>query len=216
MRAAWAAVVVLVLCAPAASGQPAKPAPPSPAPPGDDSRTWSFSASLYGYLLADEVDYAQPTVAADRGWLHLEARYNYEDLATGSAWLGYNFSGGESLAWEITPMVGAVFGNTDGVAPGYKASLTWRKLSLYTEGEYVFAGGAGESFFYSWSELAFGPVEWFRAGVVAQRTWVYQAEREVNRGILVAFTRGPWDVAAYLFDPFESKPSVVLAASVGF
>ena len=53
----------------------------------------------------------QPTFTADRDWLHLEARYNYEALDTGSAWVGYNFSGGETLAWEFTPMIGGVFGD---------------------------------------------------------------------------------------------------------
>src|SRR5438034_7336511 len=50
--------------------------------------------------------------SADRGWLHLETRYNYENLETGSVWVGYNFSGGEKLQWEFTPILGGVFGNT--------------------------------------------------------------------------------------------------------
>jgi hypothetical protein len=62
-------------------------------------------------------------LTADRGWLHLETRYNYENLETGSAWVGYNFSGGEKLKWEFTPMLGGVFGNTTGVAPGYEFRL---------------------------------------------------------------------------------------------
>ena len=99
----------------------------------------------------------QPTVTFDRDWLHLEARYNYENLDTGSAWVGYNFSGGEKLAWEFTPMLGGVFGNTTGIAPGYKGSLSWWKLELYSEGEYVFdTGDSSESFFYTWSELIAG------------------------------------------------------------
>ena len=40
------------------------------------------------------------------------ARYNYENLETGSVWVGYNLSGGEKLEWELTPMLGGVFGNT--------------------------------------------------------------------------------------------------------
>ena len=81
-------------------------------------RRWSFAASAYTYVVPDDHDYVQPTVTADRGWLHLEARYNYEALDTGSAWVGYNFSGGETLAWEFTPMIGGVFGDTTGIAPG--------------------------------------------------------------------------------------------------
>jgi hypothetical protein len=95
---------------------------------------WSFSVSAYTYLVPDSREYVQPSITADRRWLHLEARYNYEDLETGSVWAGYNFSGGEKLAWEFTPMLGAVFGNTTGVAPGYKGSLSWWKLELYSVG----------------------------------------------------------------------------------
>ena len=107
-------------------------------PPDAGDKAWSFSASGSTYLVPDDRNYVQPTFTADRGRLHLEARYNYEALDTGSAWLGANFSGGEKVAWEFTPMIGGVFGDTTGIAPGYKGSLGWWKLELYSEGEYVF------------------------------------------------------------------------------
>ena len=47
-----------------------------------DDKAWSFSASAYTYILPDSGNYGQPTFTADRGWLHLEARYNYEALDT--------------------------------------------------------------------------------------------------------------------------------------
>src|SRR5262249_31198821 len=96
-------------------------------------KSWSFSASAYTYLVPDDRDYVQPAITFDRKWLHVEGRYNYESLDTGSVWLGYNLSGGEKLAWEFTPMLGGVFGETRGVAPGYKGSLSWWKLELYSE-----------------------------------------------------------------------------------
>ena len=108
-------------------------------PPEADEKAWSFSASAYTYFVHDDSNYAQPTFTADRGWLHLEARYNYEAIDTRSAWVGYNLSGGEKLEWELTPMLGGVFGDTTGIAPGYKGSLSWKKLELYSEGESVFA-----------------------------------------------------------------------------
>ena len=136
-----------------------------------ENERWSFSASAYTYFVPDDRDYVQPTFTADRGWLHLEARYNYEAPDTGSAWVGYNFNGGEKLAWEFTPMLGGVFGETTGIAPGYKGSLSWWKLELYSEGEYVFdTGHSSDSFFYNWSELTLAPVDWFRFGLVTQRT----------------------------------------------
>jgi len=143
---ALAAIVMAVVLASASALAQATTSPPtftaqdkSPAPTeASDDNAWSFSASAYTYIVPDSGNYAQPTFTADRDWLHLEGRYNYEALDTGSAWVGYNFSGGDTLAWEITPMLGGVFGDTSGVAPGYKGSLSWWKLELYSEGEHVF------------------------------------------------------------------------------
>ena len=78
----------------------------------------------------EEDIFVQPGFTADRDWLHLEARYNYEALDTGSAWVGYDFGGGEAVTWELTPMLGAVFGATDGIAPGYKGTLGWKNSSF--------------------------------------------------------------------------------------
>ena len=159
----------------------------------------------------------QPTIRADRGWLHLEARYNYEALDTGSAWIGYNFSVGEKLTLEFTPMLGGVFGKTTGVAPGYEFTLGWRKLQLYSEGEYVFdTGDSADSFFYTWSELTLAPVDWFRFGLVVQRTKVYKTDFDVQRGLLIRFTYKKADLGAYVFNPDADKPTYVLAVSVNF
>jgi hypothetical protein len=182
-----------------------------------DDGGWSFSATAYAYIVPESREYVQPTFSADRGWLHLEARYNYEDIETGSAWVGYNFSGGKKLAWELTPMLGGVFGNTTGIAPGYKGSLSWWKLELYSEGEYVFdTGDSSGSFFYNWSELTLAPVDWFRFGVVTQRTRLYESDREIQRGLLLGFTYKRVDLTAYVFNPDESKPTVVLAVGINF
>ena len=178
---------------------------------------WAFSASVYGCFVPDSEDYAQPTFTADRGWLHLEARYNYENLETGSAWVGYNLGGGGRLEWELTPMLGGVLGETVGVAPGYQGSLSWWKLELYSEGEYVFdAGDAADSFFFNWSELSLSPVDWFRFGMVAQRTRVYQTDLDVQRGFLLGGSYRVVDLTAYLFNPDESRPTFVLALGVNF
>jgi hypothetical protein len=190
---------------------------PPPTAAEDLARKWAFSASAFGYFLVDDDDFFMPTVTADRGWLHLEARYNYEALDAGSAWLGFNFAGGKKVEWTFTPMIGGVFGATDGIAPGYKGSLGWRKLELYSEGEYVFdAGDSANNFFYNWSELTYAPTEWFRFGIVGQRTRVYQTERDIQRGLLVAFTYKRLDVAGYVFNPDDSKPIVVVALRIEF
>jgi len=207
----------------AATDAPVATAPTSAAtttpdrPKDADDKAWSFSASAYAYIVPDARDYVQPTVTADRDWLHLEARYNYEALDSGSAWVGYNFSGGKKLAWEFTPMLGGVFGDTKGVAPGYKGSLGWWKVELYSEGEYVFdTDDSSESFFYNWSELTLSPVDWFRFGIVTQRTRAYESDRDIQRGVLVGLSLKNVDLSAIVLNPDEDKPVFAFSLSVTF
>jgi len=180
-------------------------------------RTWDISASAYAYFVPESRNFIVPTVTADRRWLHLEARYNYEGLDTGSAWVGYNFHVGEKLSLDFTPMVGGVFGRTTGIAPGYRGTLSWWKFELYSEGEYVFdTGDRSASFFYSWSEISLSPVEWFRFGLAAQRTRVYESDRDVQPGFLVGFSYKRVYLTTYAFNPDEDEPTVVVAAGVNY
>jgi hypothetical protein len=192
----------------------------SQAPPGnvqqpDQSQLtrtrWSYSIDVQGYLIPDDVSYASPIFMADRSWLHLEGRYKYEALQTASLWAGYNLSAGDKLALSVTPMLGAVFGDTNGIAPGYEFSLTWRKLELTSDGEYVYApANSDQSFFYSWDELVYSPAEWFHAGLVAQRTRAYETGLDVQRGFSVGFAHKQADFTVYTFNAGWTEPSVVL------
>jgi len=188
IRATKAVVASGALCAGCTWGQTTAtnaPASTNSVTPTIESKAesqWSFSASAALYIVPTAASTWQPTLTADRGWLHLEARYNYENLDTGSAWLGYHFSVGDPLTFELTPMLGGVFGDTTGLAPGYKGSLSWWKLELYSEGEYVFdTRSSSDSFFYTWSELTLAPVDWFRFGGVVQRTETLQTDFDIQR-----------------------------------
>jgi len=137
-RVALTFVLVLPLhvwtqTSPTASTQAGPPADTSP-----QKNPWQYSLTVSGYLIEGENGYAQPVFMANHKWLHLEARYNYENFHTGSLWAGYNFTWGKSWQFEVTPMIGGVFGRTDGIAPGCEASLTWKKLNFSIDNEYVF------------------------------------------------------------------------------
>ncbi len=182
-----------------------------------DEKAWSFSASASTYIVPDFQEYVQPTFTADRGWLHLETRYDYENLETGSVWLGYNFGGGEKLEWEITPMLGGVFGNTTGIAPGYKFAFNYWKFELSSEGEFVFDVGTSEgSFFYTWSELSISPVDWFRFGLVGQRTRAYHTDVDIQRGLLVGLSYKKIDFTTYVFNLDRDKPTWVFSVGASF
>jgi hypothetical protein len=215
LRALAVLVAALTFFATRARGQSAANRPPTESPgvaAEEKTNHWSFTGAAYTYFVPDSREYVQPTFTADRQSLHLEARYNYESLNTGSAWLGYNLAGGEKLSWEFTPMLGGVFGNTTGIAPGYKGYLSWWKLELSSEGEYVFdVGDSSKSFFYNWSELSVAPLEWLRFGLVTQRTRLYRSDRDIQRGVLLGIRYRRIECTGYVFNPDESKPIYVLA-----
>ena len=189
----------------------------TPTPVKEEENNWSFSISASTYIVPDDREYVQPTFMADRGWLHLETRYNYESLETGSVWLGYNFSFGKKLVVEATPMLGGVFGNTTGIAPGYRFTLTYWKLELSSESEFVFDTGNWEgSFFYTWSELSLSPVDWFRFGIAGQRTRAYQTDVDIQRGLFVGLTYKKIDLTTYVFNLDQSKPTWVVSVGVSF
>ncbi|MFN7986633.1 MAG: hypothetical protein U0529_04115 [Thermoanaerobaculia bacterium] len=177
---------------------------------------WSFSASAYAYFVPDADDFLVPIVTADRGKLHLEARYQYEAMDSGSVWAGANFDGGTKVEWEVTPMVGLVFGDVDGLAPGYKGSVRWKSLELYSEGEYVFdfSGPEGD-FFYNWSELTVSPLEWLRVGIATQRTRAYASDRDLQRGLMAGFTFGRAAATVYVLNP-DDDPTWIVAAGLEF
>jgi hypothetical protein len=181
----------------------------------ESANRWSVSAAAYTYFVPDDRNYIQPTMTADRDRLHLEARYNYEDLHTVSAWAGYNFNVGEKLALEFTPMIGGLFGQTRGIAPGYKLSLAYGRLDLYSESEYVLdADDSSENFFYTWSELALSPTDWLRGGLVAQRTKAYETDLDIQRGLLVGVTYERVDLTTYVFNIGRDDLTTVFAVAI--
>ena len=184
---------------------------------GAAAHPWEFSLTVDGYMVPHAQFYVSPIFTADRNWLHLEARYNYENLNTGSLWIGRNFSVGRTWVLEAKPMVGGVFGNTAGIAPGYAVSLTYKKLELSSTGEYLFdLRDRSASFFYSWPQLTYSPRDWLRVGLVAQRTKAYQTSLDVQRGVLVGFSHKSLNFTTYIFNAGWTQPTVVFEVSASF
>lgn len=213
VAAAGRAVALAALVASAAFGQEA-PRPPAAA---DSAASWEFGLAGALYLLPDEEDFLQPTFRADRGRLHLEARYNYEDRESASFFAGATFEFGHEVTLALTPMIGGLVGKTDGVIPGLEADFSVWKLEAYLEAEYVLdLGDSSSSYLYIWSELSVWPTQWLRAGLVGQRTRVYQADRDVQRGVLVGLSFGRVDGTAYFFNPGADDHFTVVSLGISF
>lgn len=208
------AVVVLLSCR--IFGQETPSSAPAKSP-DTGKNAWAFNFTIDGYIIPNETGYANPVFSANRTWLHLEARYNYEDLRTGSLWAGYNFAAGKKLVLDVTPMIGGVFGRTTGIAPGCEASLTYKELQLSISNEYVFDTTHKSGNFYdTWPQLTYSPLSWFRAGLVAQRTRAFHTSLDVQRGFLVGVSRKKWESTIYVFNAGFTDPTVVLEVGLNF
>jgi hypothetical protein len=212
------ALLALTVTATAQEPAPAPSSPPAAATDAEAEKTgWEFGLSGALYVLPDEGDYLQPTFKADRGILHFESRYNYEDRDSTSFFVGANFELGDKVKLALTPMIGGVAGRTDGIIPGLEADFTAGPFEAYGEAEYVFDLDDTESnYFYMWSELSLWPTEWLRAGVVTQRTRVYQTDRDIQRGLLVGFALEKLDGTVYFFNPGADDHFTVVSLGVSF
>jgi hypothetical protein len=209
-----AAIVALLLptgATPGEGGAGALPGVESSSP------AWELQATLLGYSLPDEADFLLPIVTADRGPLHLEGRYQYEDRETVSLFVGWGFELGDELTLELVPMVGAVAGRTDGIAPALELTVAWGPLELYSESEYVVdLEESASSFFYAWSELSAWPTEWLRVGAALQRTRVFEAAREVSAGPLVGLAIWKLSATFYLLEPGRDEQFAIASVGASF
>ena len=178
---------------------------------------WEFGLTAYPTIVRDGENYTSVIGVADRGPWHLEARYNYESIGARSAFVGWTFSGGEDFTWELTPLLGGVWGTTRGFVPGLEASLAWGSVDLYVEGEYVRSSvDLDESYLYAWTELGYSPFEWLRIGIAGQRTNAYGSDREIQRGPFAQFTWRRVTVGGYWFNPGSSDQIFVGLIGVAF
>ena len=176
--------------------------------------TWEFALHAYPTLVRGGENYTSAIVTADRGALHLEARYDYESVGARSAFVGWNFSGGETVTWELTPLLGGAWGATRAFVPGFEASLAWGRVDFYVEAEYVRDSTERDgSYVYAWSELAYTPVEWLRIGIAGQRTRAYGGDRDIQRGPFAQFMLGPVTIGGYWFNPGSDEQ--VFVGSIG-
>jgi hypothetical protein len=217
MRATLQIAMLALLCT--ESAQLAAQATPGSAPTraAVATQSWQYNLTVDGYIVPDDTSYVDPMFTADHKWLHLEARYNYENLHTGSLWVGYNFHAGKTLSLSVTPMAGGVFGRTNGIAPGCEASLTYKKFEASISNEYLFdAGSRTDNFYYMWPQLSFSPIDWLHVGVVVQTTKAYQTPVDTQRGFLVGFSHKQFEFTTYIFNPQLGTPTVVLEGGVSF
>ena len=203
--ASAAAMVVVATVGAQAAAEDAPPPPP----------TWHFAATAYGYVIPGQPDFVMATLPIDIRWFHVEGRYNYEALHTGSAFLGVTGRWGDSLKLTLTTMIGGTFGDLRAVVPASRLTLSWWKLDLFSETETVLdISGKTSTFFYDWTELGVSPVGWLRVGAAIQRSLVFQTSLDVQRGFFAGVGLGVLNLTFYEFNLGWISPTFVVALGV--
>ena len=213
MKAAAACVALIALAATTALAGEAEPGEGT-SPPANPA--WEFAISAYPTVVRGGDNYTSAIAIAKRGPLHLEGRYNYESIGARSAFVGWTFSGGETVTWEVTPLAGGAWGTTHAFVPAVEATLAWRKLDFYVEAEYVRNSERSDSYTYAWSELGLRPIEWLRVGIAGQRTRIYGGDRDYQRGPFAQLTWGHFTIGGYWFNPGSNEQVFVGLINASF
>ena len=172
------------------------PQVPAPVPVG-----WEFSGNVFYSDPPGSEDRVTGILYADRGPLHLETRYNYEDLQTLSFFTGWTFEVEGTVEAAFVPMLGVVGGDTDGIAPGLEFDIGWRRLAWYAENEYLFdLDDRDDDFFYSWSTLTCGLTDWLDAGVVTERSKLVDTDWSLQRGLALEVHYASVGFAIYAYN----------------
>jgi hypothetical protein len=178
---------------------------------------YSASFTVSYYAMRDEPDFGVGVASINRGPLRLEARYNYEAKQATSVFVGWKFSGGDTLTYEVTPIAGALFGAAHAAIPGVEASVAYGALDAYVEAEYVVdRDTSAGNYFYAWSELGWRPVEWLRIGLVGQRTRIVHNDRDLQRGVFGQLALGGFTVGLYAFNPDAGSRYAILSIGASF
>jgi len=181
-----------------------------------NEKQWNFTTDINFYFIPNDF-FVLPVIKADKNKLHLEARYNYEDMQTFSRWAGYNLNGGDEFSYAFTPMVGGVVGLSNGIAPGLEMTLGYKNFELYSESEYMFDADANvNNFYYNWSDLTYSAKDWLWFGISGQRTRLYKTDLDIQRGLLIGSSFKNLEINGYLYNLGFDDPFFLVTLTMGF
>ncbi len=163
------------------------------------------------------MNYVNPILTVDHNKLHVEARYNYEEYNTASAFAGLNIFLGKSNQFTVTPMAGLAFGKTTGVIPALEIIKTGKAFDFYSESEYFISLKSDyKNFFFNWSELGTNLTDDWITGVSLQFEGSPIDKSKWDTGLYSAYTFKYLTLSAYYFNPVSNKSFAIAGLSINF
>jgi hypothetical protein len=164
----------------------------------------------------------EPAVVTPQMWIYLkdfyfEARYNYEDTRTFSIYAGKSFYPDKKEQIEITPLIGGVFGNLNGISPGLNFSASHKRFSTETQTQYTFdLKDPGNSFYWDWTNFSFGVYKNLGIGGSTQIYVPKTGEASALAGPMVNLTFKRFLFEAYSYNPWQEHPVWAFAIQYKF
>jgi hypothetical protein len=164
-----------------------------------------------GYLWVPVVHYQH-----QKGF-YSEFRYNYEDLHTGSVFMGKVFEiDRRSANYSITPMIGFSAGNFNGISIALNAELEWKKLYISSQMQYSFSlQKEVPGFYFNWSEAGYAVTDWFILGPAFQYT-LQKGAQEFQPGFFMSASAGKFSIPLYVLHAGGGDPLVILGLNYEF
>lgn len=185
------------------------------APDAPAQSKWVFEN--YNYIQQKDAAVFVPMLHFEtkNNW-YAEVRYNYEDVKTASLFGGKMFSGGRSLSYTLTPMIGFSVGNFTGVSLGTNVDLEWKNFFLTAQSQFSKATkNLSTDFFFNWSELGYSIGDHLFAGVAIQYT-AEPGAQYFEPGLLAGFSFKNVSIPFYVFSPFAKDRYFVLGLNVEY
>lgn len=177
--------------------------------------SWSFSGCTYYYVKTFSSNNINLVGTADHKSLHLEGRYNYEDVNTISLFAGKKFSTGNKLQVEAIPMIGFSKGNTTGFTPAFEGTLAYKNWDAYFESEYMIDYKKRENnFFYNWLEIGVTSCNSVRTGFAIQHTQLYNIKPRIEPGAFMEYSFWKLTLDAYYLNPLTKNNYLLTAVTI--
>lgn len=169
----------------------------------------------YYYMQPKSLGFVVPKVSYQgKGGWYTEARYNYEEIQTGSIHFGKKFSLSKSSNFQVTPMAGLCMGTLNAASIGSFVEVSANRFSFYSEPQYVYSfKDSSSSYFYSWSEALYNFSSSIYGGVAFQQTKAIAQAHLFEPGIVAGCTIKNFDIPLYCFSLFNSNKNFVLGVN---
>jgi hypothetical protein len=173
------------------------------------------SMEQYYYMQPRSMGFIVPKISyqGTKGW-YAEARYNYEEIKTGSAHFGKKFSFGNKSNFQVTPLVGVCFGALNGASVGSFVEFSFNRFDFFSEPQYVHSfKDSSASYFYSWSEALYNFSSSFYGGFALQQTKVLSQSNFFEPGLVGGCSIKNFDIPLYCFNIFNRNKNFVLGVN---